>query len=238
MERSVSGHLAAISLRDVLRSGAVEPVPTSMNLSGNTMLITGGTSGIGRALAEVFHRLGNQVIIAGRRQALLNEITAANPGMCGIELDVEYPWAIDAFAGRIQEQFPELNVLINNARISRSEDLTADMIDVSVMCSIIRTNIVSVLQLTAALLLTLKRQPQATIITTSSGLAFVPRANFPTYCAGKAFLHSWLQSLRFQLRGTSVEVLELVPPYVRTQLTGPIQAIDPSAMPLADYILN
>src|SRR6266446_5847295 len=207
-----------------------------MHLTGNIILITGGTSGIGRALAENFHRLGNQVIIAGRRQHLLDEINAAHPGMQGVRLDVEDSWEIDAFAARIRAQYPELNLLINNAGISRTEDLAADTIDFSTALSIVQTNIIGVLHLTAALLPTLKQQPHSTIITTSSGLAFVPRANFPTYCASKAFLHSWLQSLRFQLRGTSVEVLELAPPYVQTELGGPDQATDPEAMPLADYI--
>ncbi len=176
------------------------------------------------------------MIIAGRRQAALNEITAAHPGMRGIQLDVEDSRAVDAFAATIQEEFPGLNVLVNNAGITRAEDLTAESIDVSVPRSIIQTNIVSAIQLTAKLLPVLNRQPSATIIATSSGLAFVPRSNFPTYCATKAFLHSWLQSLRFQLRGTSVEVLELAPPYVQTELGGPDQATDPAAMPLADYI--
>jgi uncharacterized oxidoreductase len=207
-----------------------------MKLSGRTILLTGGTSGIGRALAEAFHRRGNQVIIAGRRQCLLDEITRAHPGMRGMRLDVEDSWEIDAFAARIRAQYPQLNVLINNAGISRTEDLTADTVDLFTALSIVQTNIVGVLQLTAALLPTLKQQPHSTIITTSSGLAFVPRANFPTYCASKAFLHSWLQSLRFQLRETSVEVLELLPPYVQTELSGPSQATDSNAMPLADYI--
>ncbi len=207
-----------------------------MRLTGNTILITGGTSGIGRALAENFHRLHNQVIIAGRRQALLDEITNANQGMCGLHLDVQDTRAVDAFAAQIREQFPELNVLINNAGISKTEYLTSDIIDFSLSQSIVHTNIVSVLQLTEALLPILRRQPHATIIATTSGLGFVPRASFPTYCATKAFLHSWLQSLRFQLRKSSVEVLELIPPYVQTELSGPGQATDPDAMPLADYI--
>jgi uncharacterized oxidoreductase len=207
-----------------------------MHLTGNTILITGGTSGIGRALAEAFHRRNNQVIITGRRQALLNEITATNPGMRGMQLDVQDPNAIKAFATHAREEFPKLNVLINNAGISKPEDLTTSTIDLSVAESIIQTNIFSVLHLTAALLPTLKRQPRSTIITTSSGLAFVPFADFPTYCASKAFLHCWLQSLRFQLRKTSIEILELVPPYVQTELTGPTQASDSNAMPLADYI--
>lgn len=199
-------------------------------------LVTGGTSGIGRALAESFHQRGNQVIIAGRRQHLLNEITAAHPGMHGMQLDVEDPLAVDTFAASIRERFSGLNVLINNAGISKPEDFTADAIDLSAAESMIQTNIVSVLRLTAALLPILKQQANSTIITTSSGLAFVPRADLPTYCASKAFLHSWLQSLRFQLRKTSVEVLELAPPYVQTELGGPSQVIDPKAMPLANYI--
>jgi uncharacterized oxidoreductase len=207
-----------------------------MHLTGNTVLITGGTSGIGRALAEAFHRRGNQVIIAGRRQALLNEITAAHPGMRGMRLDVEDSRAVDVFARRVQDQFPELNVLINNAGISRPEDLTAHTVDVFVARSIVQTNIVGVLHLTAALLPTLKQQPASTIITTTSGLAFLPLAKFPAYSASKAFLHSWLQSLRVQLRKTSVEVLELVAPYVQTELTGRSQATDPNAMPLGDYV--
>jgi uncharacterized oxidoreductase len=207
-----------------------------MHLTGNTVLITGGTSGIGRALAEAFHRRGNRVVIVGRRQHLLDAITAAHPGMRGMQLDVEDPCAVAEFAARIGEEVPELNVLINNAGISQPEDLAADSIDLAGARSMIGTNIVGVLQVTAALLPILRRQKSATIITTSSGLAFVPRNEFPTYCASKAFLHSWLQSLRVQLRETAVEILELAPPYVQTELAGPDQATDPEAMPLADYV--
>ncbi len=207
-----------------------------MQLTGNTILITGGTSGIGRALAEAFHQRDNRVIIAGRRQALLDEISAAHPGMQGMRLDADDPLAIEMFASDVQKRFPGLNVLINNAGISRPEDLTASRIDLSAARSIIQTNILGVLGLTAALLPTLTRQPFATIITTSSGLAFMPSAGFPAYSASKAFLHSWLQSLRFQIRTSPVEVLELVAPYVQTELTGQGQAADPHAMPLADYV--
>ncbi|EJC83244.1 short-chain dehydrogenase, teichoic and lipoteichoic acid D-alanine esterification [Rhizobium leguminosarum bv. trifolii WSM2297] len=206
-----------------------------MQMTGNTILITGGTSGIGRGLAEAFHKLDNQVIIAGRRQSRLDEITAANPGMIGFQLNVQDPEAIDAFATRVREKMPELNVLINNAGISRPESLPGGS-DLSIARNIIETNILGVLHMSAALLPALAAKPQATIITTTSGLAFVPRNNFPTYCASKAFLHSWLQSLRVQLRGSSVEVLELAPPYVQTELSGPHQLSDPHAMPLAAYI--
>lgn len=206
-----------------------------MQLTGNTILITGGTSGIGRALAEAFHTRGNQVIIAGRRQELLDEITAAHPGMHGVAVDVRDLAALDACAARVRAEFPALNVLVNNAGISRQEQLAPGAADVSVSRAIVETNVLSVLHLTAALLPTLARQPSAAVVTTTSGTAFVPRNNFPTYCASKAFLHSWIQSLRAQLRDTAVEVLELAPPYVQTELVGPQQATDPHAMPLAEY---
>lgn len=207
-----------------------------MKLTGNTILITGGTSGIGRALAEAFSRRGNKVIVAGRREHLLEEITTDCPDIVGLPLDLDDPNSIQIFISVIKRRFPDLNVLVNNAGISRSEDYRTDRIDLSIPLSIINTNIVSVLQLTTALLPTLKQQEQATILTTTSGLAFVPRSQYPTYCASKAFLHSWLQSLRTQLRDTSVEVLELAPPYVQTELAGPSQATDPAAMPLDEYI--
>ena len=207
-----------------------------MQSTDNTILITGGTSGIGRALAEAFHQRGNQVVIAGRRQSLLDEITAHNEGMRGILLDLEDPASLAALIKQVPEQFPHLNVLINNAGISVPQDLTNGDTDISVSKSMISTNIFATLELTAALLPLLREQASATIMATTSGLAFVPSARFPTYCATKAFLHSWLQSLRFQLRDTSVEVLELVPPYVQTELAGAKQASDPNAMPLADYV--
>ncbi|HEY5372600.1 MAG TPA: SDR family NAD(P)-dependent oxidoreductase [Polyangiaceae bacterium] len=128
-----------------------------MQLTGNTILITGGTSGIGRALAEAFHQRDNQVIIAGRRQALLDEISDAHPGMQGMPLDADDPRAIEVFAREVHERFPRLNVLINNAGISRPEDFTAPAIDLSAARSIIQTNILGVLELTAALLPVLKR---------------------------------------------------------------------------------
>lgn len=206
-----------------------------MRLSGNTVLVTGGTSGIGRALAETLHDRGNRVIVTGRRKAMLDAIVAARPGITGIVLDVDDAAALDAFAARVRENFPTLNVLVNNAGISRSEDLTRD-VDFPTAKAMIDTNIVAVVQLTAALLPSLQAQDHAAILTTTSGLAFVPRSNFATYCATKAFLHSWMQSLRNQLVGTFVQVLELVPPYVQTELGGAGQLTDPAAMPLGEYI--
>jgi len=207
-----------------------------MKMTGNTILVTGGTSGIGRALAEAFHDRGNRVIVTGRRPALLEQIAAERLGVIGLPLDLDDPASLSRLSADVQAGFPGLNVLIANAGISRPEDLAAEGWDASDAEAIVETNILGVLRATAAFLPILKRQPDATIIATSSSLAFVPRADFPTYCASKAFLHSWLQSLRHQLRRIPVEVLELAPPYVQTELTGAQQASDARAMPLAAYI--
>ena len=212
-----------------------------MNATGNTILITGGGSGIGRGLAEAFLKQGNQVIIAGRRQSVLDETVAANPGMKSLTLNIEDPAAIKAFAAKVAADFPSLNVLINNAGIMKNENLAADSPDeladaLATAESIITTNLLGPLRLTAALLPTLKKQPRATVVTVSSGLAFMPLTATPTYCATKAAIHSWTQSLRHQLRNTNVEVLELAPPYVQTERQGPQMATDPTAMPLADFI--
>ncbi len=205
-----------------------------MQITGNTILITGGGSGIGRGLAEALHALGNHVIVAGRRQSALDETTAANPGMQSLPLDIERPAAIAAFAGQIAERFPALNVLINNAGIMRMEKLAAQPEGLADSESIIATNLLGPIRLTAALLPLLQRQPHSTVVNVSSGLAFVPLSLTPTYCATKAAIHSYTQSLREQLRGTTTEVIELIPPYVATDLLG--GGSDPRAMPLADFI--
>jgi len=205
-----------------------------MNVTGNTILITGGGSGIGRGLAEELHQLGNQVVIAGRRRHALNETTAANPGMKSLELDVESPAAIRAFAAQAAAQFPSLNVLINNAGIMRAEKLLAQEQDLADAEATVATNLLGPIRLTAALLPHLQKQPRATIMNVSSGLAFVPLVFTPTYCATKAAIHSYTQSLRYQLKSTSIEVLELIPPYVQTDLMD--GAADPRAMPLDQFI--
>ena len=127
-------------------------------------------------------------------------------------------------------------MVVANAGISRAEDIAAEGWDASDAQAIVQTNILGVLRIAAALLPFVKEQPNATFMATSSALAFVPRADFPSYCASKAFLHSWLTSLRHQLRHVPVEVLELSPPYLATELTGAAQASDPRAMPVEAYL--
>ena len=204
-----------------------------MRLTGNTILITGGGSGNGLAHAEQFHQRGNQVIVAGRRQSALDTAIAANPGMRSVVLNIEDPAGIASVAQKLTRDFPELNVLLNNAGIMRPEDLrkgaTADAE------SVVTTNLLGPIRLTAALMPHLLSQPAASIVNVSSGLAFVPLAMTPTYCATKAAIHSYTQSLRYQLKDTSVKVIEIIPPWVATELMGPTPS-DPRAMPLDKFI--
>lgn len=207
-----------------------------MNISGNTILITGGGSGIGRALAEEFHKLENKVVIAGRRQQVLDETVAANPGMASVVFDIESAEGIRTFADKLAKDFPQLNVVLHNAGIMRPENLLEQTDDLSTIDATITTNLLGPLRLTNALLPLLRKQPKATIMTVTSGLAFISLSLTPTYCATKAAIHSYSQSLRYQLRETNVEVIELVPPYVQTELMGSAQANDPRAMPLKEFI--
>lgn len=205
-----------------------------MQVSGNTILITGGGRGIGRALAEAFYAEGNQVIIAGRGTKALKETVAAHPGMVWKVLDVTDAAAIAHFAEEVTREFPALNVAILNAGIMRTESVQrGELADAE---ETIATNFLGPVRLVAGLLPHLLRQKRAAIVTVTSGLAYVPLAATPTYCATKAAIHSYTQSLRFQLRHTPVEVLELVPPYVQTELLGPGNLSDPNAMPLKDFI--
>jgi uncharacterized oxidoreductase len=206
-----------------------------MNLTGNTIFLTGGGSGIGRALAQSLQARGNQVIISGRRKALLEEVANANPGMACVELDITDPASIARVARELVERFPRLNVLVNNAGIMKP-DTAAGVMDDAVATATVTTNLLGPIRMTSALVEHLKAQPEAYMIHVTSGLAFVPLAMTAVYSATKAALHSYALSQRYLLRGTSVKVLEIAPPYVQTELMGPEQASDPRAMPLGEFL--
>lgn len=204
-----------------------------MKLTGNTIFITGGTSGIGRGLAEALHRRGNRVIISGRRRALLDEVTRASPGMAAIELDVADPASIAAAAQTVIRDFPDTNVLFNNAGIMPFDD-PAGTIDDALAQKVIATNLLGPIRMTSALIEHLKTKPEATVLYTSSVLAFVPLASNAVYSATKAALHSYALSQRFQLRDASVRIQEIAPPWVDTDLIH--KSGDPRAMPLDAFV--
>ncbi|USU04041.1 SDR family oxidoreductase [Sphingomonadaceae bacterium OTU29LAMAA1] len=203
-----------------------------MKTSGNTILMTGGGSGIGEALAHRFHDRGDTVIIAGRRQEALDRAAAGRERIHTMTLDVEDEAAVAAFAERVVADFPSLNVLFNNAGIMTFEDLTTSR-DLADAAATLAINILGPIRLTDALVDHLTRQPDAAIVTVTSGLAYVPLVAAPTYSASKAAMHSYTVSLRTQLEG-KVEVIELAPPGVQTDLT-PGQANRPGYMPLEAF---
>jgi uncharacterized oxidoreductase len=203
-----------------------------MKPSGNTILITGGGSGIGQALAHRLHDAGNRVIIAGRRLEALEKAAEGRDGISVIELDVEDPAAIEDFVVQVVGEHPSLNVLINNAGIMRSEKLVSrrDLADAE---ATITTNLLGPIRLINALLDQLSGQPDPVIINVTSGLAFVPLTSAPTYSATKAAMHSYTVTLRQALKG-KVEVIELAPPAVQTHLT-PGQESREGYQPLEEF---
>ena len=204
-----------------------------MKLEGNTIFITGGGSGIGRALAEALHRRGNKVIISGRRKSHLDRTVEANPGMESIQLDVADPTSIHRVAHELIAKYPTLNVLINNAGIMQIDDSSTAIGD-ELITSTITTNLIGPVRLTGALIEHLKQQQSATVLFVSSVLGFTPMAMTAVYSSTKAAIHSYAQSLRFKLRQSSVSVLEIIPPWVRTELLNSSE--EPRAMPLGEFL--
>ena len=203
-----------------------------MRKTGNTILITGGGSGIGRELARRFHNEGNTVIIAGRQRATLDETAAGFENMHVVVADMDDAAGIKHFAANVIADFPGLNIVIANAGIMRREDIRTAR-DLSDAEATITTNLLGPIRLIDATIDHLSRQAEAAIVTVTSGLAYVPMPATATYCATKAAMHSYTVSLRSRLHDV-VEVIELVPPGVQTELT-PGQSTRDHYMPLDEY---
>ena len=204
-----------------------------MHTNGNTILITGGGSGIGRELAHKWHGLGNTVIVAGRTQASLDETAAGHDNIHTMIVDVGDAKDLARFAKKVVEVHPAINVLVNNAGIMRFEDITEER-ELGDAEATIATNLLGPIRLIDGLIEHLKARENAAIINVTSGLAFVPMPRTATYSATKAAMHSYTVSLRAKLEG-KIEVIELAPPAVQTELT-PGQSTREGYMPLDEFI--
>lgn len=189
-----------------------------MRLTGRTILVTGGSAGIGLAFALKFLELGNEVVVTGRRQGVLDAVKAQHPGLHTIQSDIADPAQIAALSARLKSDFPKLDVLMNNAGVGVAKNLKTSVVDLAGLMTEMEINVGGVIRTTSALIdiLTANR---GTVINVSSALALVPVAAMPIYSASKAAVHSYTQSLRFQLEDSGVEVIELMPPAVRTAMT-------------------
>ncbi|WP_433496650.1 SDR family oxidoreductase [Sphaerimonospora sp. CA-214678] len=206
-----------------------------MKISGNTVFIPGATSGIGLALAVALRDRGNTVIVGGRRADLLERIAAEHPGIGTVRIDTTDPASIGVAAKAVTADHPDLNVLVTMAGIMRVEDWHRPESFLASAESVITTNVLGPIRLIAAFIEHLRAQPDATVVTVSSGLAFAPLKSTPSYNASKAAIHMLSESIRLQLADTSVKVVELEPPSVRTSLL-PTQENNASAMPLDEFV--
>ncbi|MFI6328507.1 SDR family oxidoreductase [Micromonospora chersina] len=206
-----------------------------MNISGNTIFIPGSTSGIGLALALALKARGNTVIIGGRRTDLLEKVATEHPDIDTVTIDTADPASIASAAAQVLAKHPDLNVLVTMAGIMRVEDWHQPESFLDTAEATVTTNLLGPIRLIAAFIEHLRAQPDATIMTVSSGLAFAPLKVTPSYNASKAAIHMLSESLRLQLADTTVKVVELEPPSVRTALM-PGQETSEFAMPLDEFV--
>src|SRR5579859_6486235 len=208
-----------------------------MKLTGRTILITGGSAGIGLAFALKFLELGNQVIVTGRRESALTELRNKYSKLHTIQSDVADPLQIAALAKRAKAGYPKLDVLMNNAGIMLHKNLKVPATDLDGLMAEVNINLGGVIRMTSAFIDILMAN-KGTVINVSSGLAFVPLPSAPIYCATKAAVHSYTQSLRFQLEETGVEVIELMPPAVKTAMTAELPEGDGVTLITTDELIK
>ena len=208
-----------------------------MKLTGRTILITGGSAGIGVAFALKFLELGNQVIVTGRRQSALDELKAKYPKLHTVQSDVADPAQIAFLAKRVKAGYPKLDVLMNNAGIMLHKNLKAPAADLDGLMTEVNINVGGVIRMNSAFIDILTAN-KGTVINVSSALAFVPLPSAPIYCATKSAVHSYTQSLRFQLEETGVEVIELMPPAVKTALTADLPEGDGVTLITTDELIK
>lgn len=192
-----------------------------MKLTDRTILITGGSAGIGLAFARKFLELGNEVIITGRRQSSLDEAKASYPKLHTIQSDAADLSQISSLAQRVKADYPRLDVLMNNAGVMLHRNLAGRTADFDELTTEVDINLGGVIRTTSAFI-DILRANKGSLINVSSALAFVPLSSAPIYCATKAAVHSYTQSLRFQLEESGVEVIELMPSAVKTGLSSHI----------------
>lgn len=206
-----------------------------MDLTNSTVFIPGATSGIGLALAVALHEQGSTVVVGGRRTELLEQIAADHPGLDTVRIDTTDPESIASAAKDVIERHPDLDTLVTMAGIMRTEDWHHPEGFLDTAEETITTNVLGPIRLIGAFVEHLQTRPHATIVTVSSGLAFAPLKVTPTYDASKAAIHMLSEALRLQLADTSVDVVELVPPSVATDLM-PGQRESAFAMPLDAFV--
>lgn len=208
-----------------------------MKLTGRTILITGGSAGIGLAFALKFLELGNEVIVTGRRQSTLEQLKANYPKLHTIQSDVADPAQIATLATRVKSDYPKLDVMMNNAGIMVHRNLRVPAADLDELTAEMDINLGGIIRMTSAFIDILTAN-KGTLINVSSGLAFVPLSSAPIYCATKAAVHSYTQSLRFQLEESGVEVIELMPPAVKTALSSDLPEGGPVSLITTDELVK